>query len=83
MDINFCVSFFLFSSECKLYTNTGEDLEFLKGGFFLLLWLAGHTQSHPLSIVFLAKGGFFRALRTIANPPRFTSETLNMLTADT
>ena len=37
---------------------TGADLEISKGGgFFLLLWLAGHSQPHPLSIVFLAKGG--------------------------
>ena len=27
------------------------------GGGVLLLWLAGHSQPHPLSIVFLAKGG--------------------------
>ena len=35
----------------------GADLEISKGGFFLLLWLAGHSQPYPLSIVFLAKGG--------------------------
>ena len=35
----------------------GADLEISKGGFFLLLWLAGYSQPHPLSIVFLAKGG--------------------------
>ena len=47
----------------------------LKGGFFLLLLLAGHTQLHPFSIVFLAKGGgvlpnFENNRRT---PPRSTS----------
>ena len=47
----------------------GADLGISKGGFFLLLWLAGHSQPHPLSIVFLAKGGFFRTLRTIEEPP--------------
>ena len=52
------------------------DPEISKGeGVFLLLWLAGHFQLHSLSIVFLAKGGFFQTLRTIyrRTPPRSAS----------
>ena len=38
----------------NLSTTPGVDLEFSRGvGFFLLLWLAGHTHF----IVFLTKGG--------------------------
>ena len=42
-----------------IHHDSGVYLEISKGGggFFLLLWLSGHTQPHPSSIVFLAKGG--------------------------
>ena len=58
----------------RILHSAGADLEISKGGggvFFLLLWLAGHSQPHPLSIVFL--GGFFRTMRTIEKNPRSAS----------